>query len=119
MIFTSHGDERRKANYLKRHANEDWTDETTAGLLGQVVALEQAHDGSINQRCQSQVWSGRSVCAFKYMIAQCPDINKTMARAVTFTQAGGSLTIRNARIVFEPSVYDDSDTPRKKHSVGS
>ena len=29
--FTSHGDEKRRANYLKRHANEDWTDETTAG----------------------------------------------------------------------------------------
>ena len=24
--------EKRRANYLKRHANEDWTDETTAGF---------------------------------------------------------------------------------------
>ena len=36
-----------------------------------------------------------------------------MARAVSFTQAGGELTIRNARVVFEPSAYDDSECPRK------
>ena len=37
-----------------------------------------------------------------------------MARAVSFTQAGGVLTIRNARVVFEPSAYDnDSECPRK------
>ena len=36
-----------------------------------------------------------------------------MARAVSFTQAGGKLTIQNARVVFEPSAYDDSDCPRK------
>ena len=36
-----------------------------------------------------------------------------MARAVSFTQDGGELTIRNARVVFEPSAYDDSDCPRK------
>ena len=37
-----------------------------------------------------------------------------MARAVSFTQAGGELTIRNARIVFGPSTdNDDNDCPRK------
>ena len=36
-----------------------------------------------------------------------------MARAVSFTQDGGELTIRNARVVFEPSAYDDNDCPRK------
>ena len=36
-----------------------------------------------------------------------------MARAVSFTQASGKLTIQNARVVFEPSAYDDSDCPRK------
>ena len=37
-----------------------------------------------------------------------------MARAVSFTQAGGVLTIRNARVVFEPSAYDnDSECLRK------
>ena len=36
-----------------------------------------------------------------------------MARAVSFTQAGGNLTIQNARVVFEPNAYDDSDCPRK------
>ena len=36
-----------------------------------------------------------------------------MARAVSFTQAGGELNVRNARIVFEPNAYDDSDCLRK------
>ena len=36
-----------------------------------------------------------------------------MARAVSFTQAGGELKIQNARVVFEPSAYDDSECPRK------
>ena len=36
-----------------------------------------------------------------------------MARFVSFTQAGGELTIRNARVVFGPSAYDDSECPRK------
>ena len=36
-----------------------------------------------------------------------------MARAVSFTQASGELRIRNARVVFEPSAYDDNDCPRK------
>ena len=28
--FTTHGDDRRKANYLARHRNENWADEDTA-----------------------------------------------------------------------------------------
>ena len=36
-----------------------------------------------------------------------------MARAVSFTQDGGELTIRNARVVFEQSAYDDNGCPRE------
>ena len=35
-----------------------------------------------------------------------------MARAVSFTQAGGERTIRNSRVVFEPSAYGDSECLR-------
>ena len=30
--YTTHGDDRRKANYLARHRNENWTDVNTAGF---------------------------------------------------------------------------------------
>ena len=33
--FTTHGYERRKANYLARHNNEDRSDETAAGFWAQ------------------------------------------------------------------------------------
>ena len=36
-----------------------------------------------------------------------------MALSVPFTQTGGELTIRNARVVLEPSAGDDSECPRK------
>ena len=29
--YTTHGDDRRKANYLARHRNDNWADENTAG----------------------------------------------------------------------------------------
>ena len=30
--YTTHGDDRRKANYLARHRNGNWADENTAGF---------------------------------------------------------------------------------------
>lgn len=35
--YTMHHDDNRKANYIARHSNEDWTDPTKAGTLSRYI----------------------------------------------------------------------------------